>query len=134
VILLRHASAGDRDRWESHDDHRPLDSRGYEQSAALVKSLADYEIDRILTSPSRRCVDTVRPLAEARQLELELREELGEDLHTEAGHDLVRALAGTAVLFCGHGGLEDALVDPPRWRKGDAFIVDAQLRVIATIS
>jgi phosphohistidine phosphatase SixA len=98
-----------------------------------VAKLADYAIERILTSPARRCVETVEPLAAARGLEPELCEELSEDEQTSAGRALVRSLAGADVLVCGHGGLEDALHDPPRWRKGSAFVVDAQLAVVAVL-
>jgi phosphohistidine phosphatase SixA len=130
VLLARHAWAGHRDEWDGEvDTERPLDERGREQARGLVEKLAAYPIDRILTSPYRRCVDTVLPLAEARGLEPELRDELGEERQMTDGAALVRSLAGSDALVCGHGGLESALVDPPRWRKGSTFVVDDGLEV-----
>ena len=80
-----------------------------------------------------RCVQTVAPLAAARGLDAELRAELGEDIQSTEGRQLVRSLAGRDVVVCGHGGLEGALVDAPRWRKGAVLVVDAELRVVAEL-
>lgn len=128
LILLRHGSAGDRDDWAGDDGERPLDAKGERQARELVERLAGFPISAIHTSPYRRCVQTVAPIAEARGLEPLLRPELAEGSAAD-GHALVRALAGEDVVVCGHGGLERALVDPPKWRKGAAFVVDAGLRV-----
>jgi 8-oxo-(d)GTP phosphatase len=130
LLFLRHASAGKREEWEGDDRERPLDKRGRTRAKELVDELAPYRIDAILTSPYRRCVETVEPLAAARGLEPEHRDELGEELQGTAGVALVRSLAGTDVVVCGHGGLETALVDSPRWRKGMVFVVDDALRVV----
>jgi 8-oxo-dGTP diphosphatase len=133
VILLRHASAGDRERWQGDDRERPLDERGRTQSEALVAKLANYPVERILTSPALRCLQTVEPLAAARALTLELRDELAEELQETEGWALVRSLARADVVVCGHGGLEHALPDPPKWRKGAALVVDETLAVVETI-
>jgi len=122
MILLRHAWAGHRDRWDGHDRERPLDDRGIAQAQELVETFASFEIDRILTSPYVRCVQSVVPLAEARGLEIEQREELSEELQMTAGHELVRSLVGTSALVCGHGGLEEGLDVAPRLKKGAFFV------------
>lgn len=129
LVLVRHAWAGERDEWDGDDRERPLDARGEEQARELVARLEELPIEEIQTSPYRRCVQTVEPLAAARGLELVLRPELGEERQATDGLVLVRGLADRDVVVCGHGGLERALVDPPRWRKGVAFVVDAELRV-----
>ncbi len=130
LILLRHASAGDRDEWEADDRDRPLDERGLDQARALVSLLAPYWIEEILTSPYVRCVQTVEPLAEARGLAPVQRGELSEERQAVDGAALLREVAVRDVLVCGHGGLEQALPDPPRWRKGAAFVLDGELRVV----
>jgi 8-oxo-(d)GTP phosphatase len=130
LLLIRHASAGSREQWRGDDRERPLDERGVAQAGALVALLADLRIERILTSPYCRCAQTVEPLASAWALEVEQREELGEELQSTAGIALVRSLAGADAAVCGHGGLEWALDDPPKWKKGAVFVVDDQLRVI----
>ena len=38
------------------------------------------------------------------------------------------------VVVCGHGGLEHVLPDPPKWKKGSAFVVGVDLRVLEVIS
>jgi phosphohistidine phosphatase SixA len=132
LILVRHAWAGKRGTWDD-DSERPLDERGEQQAQELVERLASYPIDEILTSPFTRCVQTVVPLAAARGLEPILRHELGEEQQWRDGAALVRALAGRDVVVCGHGGLEAALVDPPKWRKSAAFVVDGELRIVETV-
>jgi 8-oxo-dGTP diphosphatase len=130
MLLLRHASAGDREHWDGPDHERPLDERGREQAYALVETLAAYRISAILTSPYVRCVQTVAPLARARGLEFELREELSEERQATEGIALVRSRAGEDLVVCGHGGLDQALGDPPKWRKGATFVVDAELDLV----
>jgi phosphohistidine phosphatase SixA len=134
LILVRHAWAGKRSEWEGGDDSkRPLDTRGEQQAQELIERLAPYPVEEIHTSPYMRCVQTVVPLAAARGLEPILRDELGEDQQWRDGAELVRALAGSDVVVCGHGGLEVTLVDPPKWRKGAAFVVDDDLRVVSEL-
>jgi phosphohistidine phosphatase SixA len=130
LLLVRHASAGSRSDWEADDRERPLDDRGIEQAKRLVECLGDFPVERILTSPYRRCVETVGPLAAARDVQPELCPELGEDRQMAEGVALVRALAGADVVVCGHGGLQEAVRDPPRWRKGSTFVVDPELNVL----
>jgi 8-oxo-(d)GTP phosphatase len=129
LLLIRHAWAGSRQEWPGDDSERPLDERGERQARELVALLADLPVSRLLTSPYLRCVQTVEPLAKARGLQLELRDELGEELQLSAGITLVQSLVGTDLGVCGHGGLESALRDPPPWKKGAVFVVDDALRV-----
>jgi 8-oxo-dGTP diphosphatase len=130
VLLVRHAWAGDRTAWAGDDRERPLDERGHRQAATLVERLAGYRVEQILTSPYRRCVETVAPLAAARGLVPEQSDELGETEQAIYGAALLRAVAARDVVVCGHGGLEAALVEPPKWRKGSTFVVDARLCVV----
>ena len=131
MLLVRHARAGDREAWTGDDRLRPLDAKGRRRAEELVALLADRTIDEIHTSPALRCVQTVAPIADARGLELRLRDELTEEEQWEQGAAVVRELAGRDVLVCGHGGLEQqGLEDPPKWRKGSVFVVDASRRVV----
>jgi phosphohistidine phosphatase SixA len=130
VLLLRHASAGDRTAWEGDDRHRPLDERGRRQADELVLQLASFEIREILTSPYERCVETVRPLAHARGLQIDAREELGEKLQSGLGTVLVRSLAGHDVVVCGHGGLDRIVSGAPKWKKGVVFVLGPDLELI----
>jgi glyoxylase-like metal-dependent hydrolase (beta-lactamase superfamily II) len=66
----------------------------------------------------------------ARDLEAELCPELGEERQMVDGIELVRSLAGTDVVVCGHGGLQEAARDAPRWKKGSTLVVDAELNIV----
>lgn len=132
LLLVRHAWAGDRDKWEGDDRERPLDERGRRQAEDLVERLQPYPIEAILSSPARRCVETVEPLARARGLEIEVRPELSEDLQGTEGVALVRSLAGRDVVVCGHGGLERALPEAPKWKKGAVLVVGPALDVLGS--
>ena len=65
VLLVRHAKAGSRDRWDGDDELRPLSESGQRQARELAGLLRLYGPDRISTAPPLRCRDTVVPLADA---------------------------------------------------------------------
>ena len=129
-ILVRHASAGDRTEWEGDDRERPLDERGRRQALELVARLESLPIDAIYTSPWIRCIQTVQPLASARDLPVVTLDELGETRQLEDGGPLLKELATKDVVVCGHRGLEQALRKPRKWRKGATFVLDEKLRIV----
>jgi len=133
LLLVRHARAGEREEWEGDDSERPLDERGLGRAEELVELLQPYPIERILSSPARRCVETVEPLGRSRRLEIELRPELSEERQGDEGVALVRSLAGRDVVVCGHGGLEWALPEAPRWKKGAVLVVGPALEVLDSV-
>jgi 8-oxo-dGTP diphosphatase len=133
MLLLRHAWAGDRQKWEGDDRERPLDERGRRDATELVAQLERFTIEEILTSPYRRCLETVVPLARARGLEIDVREELGEERQWTDGHALVRSLAGRDVLICGHGGLEATVPGAPKWKKGAVLVLGPALELIEVL-
>ncbi len=134
LLLIRHARAGERDEWEGDDSERPLDERGLKRAEELVERLQPYPVEAILSSQARRCVETVEPLARARGLEVEHRPELSEEQQAVDGVALVRSLAGRDVVVCGHGGLEWALPEPPRWKKGAVLVVGPALEVLDSVA
>ena len=102
LLVVRHASAGDREDWSVDDARRPLDERGRRQAEGLVDQLEPFTIRRVVSSPLDRCVQTVEPLARARGLEVELAEELAE------GSDPARVRKhllelGSEAAVCMHG-------------------------------
>ena len=126
MLLVRHASAGKREAWSGDDRVRPLDERGRRQAEFLVRSLADYPVERIVTSPYLRCVQTVDPLAQARGLDVELRAELGDAVPAEDAVAVLRELAGADAVVCVHGSIEDPLrLD--RFPKGATYVLGSQL-------
>jgi phosphohistidine phosphatase SixA len=121
LLLIRHASAGDRHHWDGDDRLRPLDEKGRRQAAALPELLADYAIARIVSSPYDRCVQTVEPLAAALGLAIEQRDEVAEG----ARHDEVRSLlaeVGPDAALCTHGDVIHLLLGEPT-KKGAVSVI-----------
>lgn len=56
ILLLRHGTVGNRNKWEGDDKLRPLDEKGRRQAIEPVDILSHYPIKRILSSPYVRCV------------------------------------------------------------------------------
>ena len=103
LLVIRHASAGHRGDWRGDDSKRPLDERGRRQAAAFVDQLAPFAIERIISSPFVRCVQSVEPLAAARGLEVEVVQDVAEGVDLKRVRALLAELAGTATAACGHG-------------------------------
>ncbi len=110
VLLVRHSSAGDRAAWPGDDLDRPLDDPGRRQADALARLLVRYGPGRVLSAPPLRCVDTVRPLAEACGLTVEVEPAIGEQGWAEqpaAAVSRLRSLggdAGACTVVCTQGG------------------------------
>lgn len=122
AVLVRHAAAGDRDRFAGDDRLRPLTARGRRQAGALVRTLAGIDIGRILSSPYVRCVETVEPLAAALDLAVEPTPALAEGAGAAGVIALVAAAAGVPVL-CTHGDVCDRLVGG-HTRKGAGWVLE----------
>lgn len=73
VYLVRHAHA----HWTT-DDTRPLSEAGTEAAKRLAALLSDRPIAAIYSSPSRRAIDTVAPLADRLGLQVQLMPDLRE--------------------------------------------------------
>jgi len=97
VVLLRHASAGDRDAWQGDDRLRPLDKRGRKQAEKLRDRLLALGVKRVVSSPYVRCVQTVEPLG----LEIELDDRLAEGAAREETLALLAEADG--AVACTHG-------------------------------
>ena len=82
LIVLRHAKALSRSDWRGgktvDDGKRPLQDFGKQQAKALVKTLSAFGVKRVVTSPWKRCRDTVLPFAEKRKLAVVERSQLSE--------------------------------------------------------
>jgi 8-oxo-dGTP pyrophosphatase MutT (NUDIX family)/phosphohistidine phosphatase SixA len=123
ILVIRHATAGQRRNWDGDDALRPLDPRGIRQSAAFVEQLAPFELERIVSSPFVRCVQSVEPLAAARGLEVELVDQLAEGVDGKQVRSLLAGLNGTAAAACGHGPEIHPLFG--KTKKGATVIVEA---------
>ena len=124
MLLLRHASSGNRLESPTLDRLRPLDRVGQAQARKLSQARAQYAIERIVSSPHRRCVETVRPLAEARGLEIETREALAPDARVEDTAALLDALPD-ASLVCTHREAIERLFDGAvACEKGGTWVLE----------
>ncbi len=101
MLVLRHASAGDPLATPSLDRERPLDAEGRLQARRLPQALSGQRVGRIVTSPHRRCVETVTPLARTLGLEIEYCDELAPDASLRATAALLARLAPDSLL-CTH--------------------------------
>ena len=117
VILLRHASAGDRDEWRGDDRLRPLDKRGRKQAKRLRDVLLAHDVKRVLSSPYVRCMETVAPLG----LDIETDDRLAEGASPEGTLELLADLDG--AVACTHGDVIEALLGR-NLRKGGAVVLD----------
>lgn len=70
VVVLRHADARSRKRWRADDRLRPLLKVGERQAAKLVPLLAAYDVSRLVSSSSTRCVQTLQPYADLTALRI----------------------------------------------------------------
>ena len=136
LYLVRHAQAGSRSSWSGTDDLlRPLTALGRYQAADIVGVLSEMGITEIRTSPYRRCIETVAPLAAALGLDMIVDERLTEGPATGA-IALARSLAETSTVFCSHGDIIPAILDhlqlndaldlgvDPRTQKGSTWICE----------
>ena len=80
LVIVRHGNAGDRSSWPGPDRERPLDQVGQAQAQALAPVLDLYRPVRVLSADVLRCMETVGPYAELRELAVE-----SEPLVSESG-------------------------------------------------
>jgi phosphohistidine phosphatase SixA len=134
LLVVRHADAGDKRAWKGPDLLRPLSAAGHRQAEGLVVRLEDYPIERVLSSPSLRCVQTVRPLAADRFLAVEPLAALGVGASPAEVLGVFWDLALRNAVLCTHGetigGLLEQLAadgltatDPLDWPKGSTWLL-----------
>ena len=109
LALVRHAKAFPRSQWKDPDDQlRPLDGQGVVRAEAIAPLLAAYGVRRLVSSPSVRCADTIRPYAALLSRRLRLKDGLSEEGYeadpTAASRHLRRLLdRGAPAVVCSHG-------------------------------
>lgn len=120
--MIRHARAGKPNRAHPDDHKRPLDERGWRQAEGLVELLAEYPLDRLVSSGHVRCTQTLEPLAEQRGLQIEQRRELQEGATRAETVALMNELGDRAAL-CTHGDVLEELFGEAG-QKGSTRIVE----------
>jgi 8-oxo-dGTP diphosphatase len=115
LAFVRHAKARPRGSWRGEDPSRPLDARGQARARQLAPMLAAFGVRRLVSSPSTRCVDTLRPYAASERIPLRCKIGLSEEGHDadppKAAYHVERMLQrGTSVAVCGHGPVLPAMI------------------------
>jgi 8-oxo-dGTP diphosphatase len=134
LYVVRHADAGPRGGRHEADDQRRLSSRGQRQAEGLRDQLADAGIARLLSSPFRRCVETLVPLGERLGIEVEVDDRLAEGRGAAGPLAVAAEVRGTRAVVCSHGDvipdLLDALLaqgtvfkDELRWQKSSTWVL-----------
>jgi broad specificity phosphatase PhoE len=137
LLLVRHASAGARGHGPD-DLERPLDTRGRAQAAALPALLAPLldPMAEVRSSPARRCLETVAPLAAALGLDVTVDVALVEGADVRVLHERLADLAAPAV-WSSHGDVIPELLAllqrrgldlgaDPRCRKGSTWVLEVE--------
>jgi len=134
IYLVRHAKALRRATWEDDDALRPLGEDGRWQADQLAARLGSLVTGRIVSSPARRCVETVRPLATrlGRDVETDLR--LFEDRGAGGAIELLAELPEGSIASS-HGDVIPSVVRAlareglevrgrPDWRKASVWALE----------
>ncbi|MFC6086137.1 NUDIX hydrolase [Sphaerisporangium aureirubrum] len=130
-LLVRHGNAGARHEWQLDDDLRPLDDTGVAQADTIATILPGYRPATLISSPSRRCVQTLLPYAARRDLRIRT-ERLLSETEYDAAHSPEAVLTwldteGPAAV-CGHGKVLPELLATMTERRYDGHVEDTHLR------
>ncbi|MEU8342030.1 8-oxo-dGTP diphosphatase [Actinomadura meyerae] len=146
LVILRHASAGDKREWREADELRPLDAAGRREATALAGLLHAYGPMRVVGSATARCLETVLPYARATRASIttDAAFTIGDTGPEQAVRRLL-SLAGAATVVCTHGEIVSDLVtglckemgakvpDDTSLRKGEfwaAHVADGSLAAL----
>ena len=107
VLVVRHGTARRRSSWAGAEVDRPLTSAGRRQARGLVELLACWRPGRLVSSPWRRCLDTIGPYRNAVHLPVHTKRSLTEDgvrrSPARARRQMRRLLArARPALLCTH--------------------------------
>lgn len=124
VQLVRHASAGDRRRWQGDDRLRPLDETGRRQAETLAGVLGELGTRALYSSPHLRCVQTLEPASALLGLPIETRPELAEDARREDVLALTETLTAPLPALSTHREVFEALLPGRDCEKGAIWVVE----------
>lgn len=123
VMLVRHASAGDRKLWSGPDAGRPLDRPGQEQARRLAPVLTAFAPGHLVSATPLRCQETLRPLAGLSGSSIEIDAAYDDSSWQRGPRRVMRALARTTrragtTAICSQGELIPGLI--AELARGDA--------------
>jgi 8-oxo-(d)GTP phosphatase len=125
-LVVRHASAGDRHRWEGDDRLRPLDERGRREAEALAGTVGELGTRALYSSLALRCVQTLEPAAALLGLSIETRTELAEDASHAEALALIESVTAPLPSLCTHREVIETLLPGHECEKGAIWVVEAE--------
>lgn len=107
LILLRHCKAISRDDWRRSDIDRPLSDNGITQSVRLAQDLLPFEISEVYTSPAERCMTSVLPIAQKKNVSIRVNWSIEEERFIKNKADALETITkimktGDSALLCSH--------------------------------
>lgn len=107
LVVLRHAKAKPRSAWSRAEEDRPLAATGRRQALAVRRLLAVWAPEKIVSSPWRRCVETLSPLVKDTGLPLKDKRSLTEAAAKAKPKKTRRVMRGLlekrrALVVCSH--------------------------------
>jgi 8-oxo-(d)GTP phosphatase len=132
IVLIRHASAGDRSAFTGEDDARPLDADGAVWADVLGEALSCFAPHRLVSAGPRRCQDTLAPLASRTERPIEVDRRFDEEAPAGTAVAAVRELIGDASVICSQGRLIPVVLEQLRGApipeygtaKGDGWVLN----------
>ena len=79
LLIVRHAKAMQRKHWSGDDRKRRLSGRGRDQAERLVDVLAAFGVERLVSSASARCKETLKPYAKTQKIGIDTYDQLTEE-------------------------------------------------------
>ncbi|WP_024796663.1 NUDIX hydrolase [Tomitella biformata] len=128
LLLVRHASAGTRGKFDGPDAERPLDASGWEQAELLTAQTLAFGVDTIYSADRTRCVQTVIPAATALGVRVRLEPSFSEEAFALVPKDarkrirIIAAKSRTAAICSQSGVIPDLL---GWWAKRDGVALAA---------
>ncbi|WP_433475951.1 NUDIX hydrolase [Spirillospora sp. CA-142024] len=146
LVILRHATAGEKHAWRHADELRPLDDAGRAEAAELAVLLHSYGPMRVVSSATARCLETVLPYARLVRASActEAVFTVG-DTEPELALEKLLSMAGAPTVVCTHGEVVSELItglcrelgekvpDDPSLRKGEfwtAHLADGSMAAL----
>jgi 8-oxo-dGTP diphosphatase len=137
LYLVRHAKAGTRRDWFGDDRLRPLTKSGVAQAEAIADRLELLPPSRLISSPYRRCVQTLEPLAARIGLPIETDLVWSEGAEFESALQKLTRLEDRTVMSS-HGDVIPELISAlerrgmaikgePSWRKGAVWVLNREV-------
>lgn len=148
VLVVRHATARPRDSWARADADRPLVASGRRQAIALTGLLCCWRPRHILSSPWRRCLETLGPYLARSGARMRTKGGLSEDGFRRDPHKAAKHLRALlerddACAVCTHRPVLGTLIETlgrysaddvtPLLPSADPYLAPAEVLVAHTL-